>query len=75
MHSRMERNTQMLEVSNVSAKMKKFRIKDVSFTVPEGYITGLTGKNGAGKTTIMRLILDLVKKSAGSIDGERGLPC
>ena len=57
----------MLEVSHVAKKMKKFQIKDVSFTVPEGYITGLVGKNGAGKTTIIRLILDLTGKSKGSI--------
>lgn len=57
----------MLELKNVSKKMKNFQIRDVSFEVPEGYITGLVGKNGAGKTTLMNLILDRRKKDVGSI--------
>ncbi len=42
-------------------------LKGVSFHVHEKKITALTGKNGAGKTTILKLILGLEKPQAGSI--------
>jgi drug efflux transport system ATP-binding protein len=40
---------------------------DVSATVPAGGITGLVGPDGAGKTTLMRLMAGLLKASAGTI--------
>ena len=42
-------------------------------TIEEGQIVGLVGNNGAGKTTMMRLILDLIRADQGyaTIDGKR----
>ena len=37
--------------------------------LPEGRVTGLVGKNGAGKSTVLRLILGLVKPDEGSAGG------
>jgi ABC-2 type transport system ATP-binding protein len=42
-------------------------IKDLSFTVGEHSVFGLIGKNGAGKTTAMRMVLGLLKPSGGDI--------
>jgi ABC-2 type transport system ATP-binding protein len=41
-------------------------VKDISFTVQPGRITGFLGPNGAGKTTTLRLLLNLVTPTAGS---------
>ena len=37
--------------------------------LPEGRVTGLVGKNGVGKSTVLRLILGLVKPDEGSAGG------
>jgi sodium transport system ATP-binding protein len=49
-------------------------VRHVSFTAPDGAITGLLGPNGAGKTTTLRMIATLVEPSAGSarVDGFDG---
>jgi ABC-2 type transport system ATP-binding protein len=44
-----------------------FKLRDVTFTVPKGFITGFIGPNGAGKTTTIKLILGAVKPEAGEI--------
>jgi sodium transport system ATP-binding protein len=46
-------------------------VRQVSFTAPDGSITGLLGPNGAGKTTTLRMIATLVVPSRGSalVDG------
>ena len=46
-------------------------VRHVSFTAPDGAITGLLGPNGAGKTTTLRMISTLVEPSAGvaRVDG------
>jgi sodium transport system ATP-binding protein len=49
-------------------------VRHVSFTAPDGAITGLLGPNGAGKTTTLRMIATLVDPSSGSarVDGFDG---
>ncbi|QJR14989.1 ATP-binding cassette domain-containing protein [Usitatibacter palustris] len=46
-------------------------VRDVTFTAPDGRITGLLGPNGAGKTTTLRMISTLVAPTAGAavVDG------
>ena len=48
---------ELLVVEKVNKKYKDFSLKDISFTLPGGYILGLIGKNGAGKTTLMNCII------------------
>lgn len=56
-----------LRFENVSGRKKKLLIKNVSFTVENGYITGLIGHNGAGKTTLFRYVMDINEKYEGDI--------
>ncbi len=46
-------------------------VRDVSFTAPDGVITGLLGPNGAGKTTTLRMLAGLIQPDAGrmTVDG------
>lgn len=48
-------------------------VDDVSFNIDSGEIVGLLGHNGAGKTTIMRMLSGYLEPSAGSIE-IKGLP-
>jgi ABC-2 type transport system ATP-binding protein len=41
-------------------------VSDLSFTVQPGRVTGFLGPNGAGKTTTMRMLLGLVRPTAGT---------
>ena len=43
-------------------------LDDMSFTVPKGSIFGLVGRNGAGKTTIMRIMAGLQKPTTGAVE-------
>ena len=51
---------ELLVVEKVNKKYKDFSLKDISFTLPGGYILGLIGKNGAGKTTLMNCIIGAI---------------
>ncbi|SFS41711.1 ABC-2 type transport system ATP-binding protein [Marininema halotolerans] len=46
---------------------KKSVVQDLSFCLEEGELLGLIGPNGAGKSTTIRVILGLMKKTAGEI--------
>jgi len=60
---------------NVEGLSKSFgnvqAVKNVSFSAPDGQITGLLGPNGAGKSTTLRMLYTLLKPETGSaqIDG------
>lgn len=56
-----------LEIKNISKTYKSFKLDDVSFVLPSGHIMGLIGENGAGKSTIINCILDILEKDSGSI--------
>ncbi|WP_119326164.1 ABC transporter ATP-binding protein [Companilactobacillus musae] len=58
----------ILSVSNINKSFGKNKVIDnVSFELQKGDIYGLIGSNGAGKTTIMRLITQLSPLKSGSI--------
>lgn len=57
-----------LEVKNVSKNFSKFKIDNISFSLPKGYIMGFVGANGAGKTTTLKLILNMIKRDGGKIN-------
>lgn len=58
----------VLEVHHVQKSFgEKIVIDDVSFSVPENRICGFLGQNGAGKTTMMKMILGLMKHTGGKI--------
>ncbi|MBP1040141.1 ABC transporter ATP-binding protein [Vagococcus sp. BWB3-3] len=59
-------NESILVMNSVAKKFgKEEALKNISLTVHKGDIYGLIGRNGAGKTTIMKLITDLSKESSG----------
>ena len=50
----------VLTVDNISKKINsKTILQDVSFNLEKGEIVGLVGANGAGKTSLMKVILDI----------------
>lgn len=57
-----------LDVYGLTKRYSDFLLNDVSFTVPRGTIVGLIGENGAGKSTTIKTILNLIKKDAGQIE-------
>lgn len=57
----------MLKIQNMQKQYGDFSL-DVSMEIPEGRVTGLVGKNGAGKTTVIKSILGLVFPSSGTAE-------
>jgi ABC-2 type transport system ATP-binding protein len=58
---------EILSVQNLCKKYEKFTLKNVSFTLEQGYIMGFIGRNGAGKTTTLKSILRLVHPDSGQV--------
>ena len=57
-----------LVVDHISKSFGPVRALDgVSFSVEPGRIFGLLGANGAGKTTCMRIVLDILRADSGSV--------
>ena len=57
----------ILKVENLNKSYGDFSLTDVTFSLPEGCITGFIGMNGAGKTTTLRTLLGLAKRNSGNI--------
>lgn len=49
-----------IEIMNLSKNYCDFSLKEIKFSVPKGYVTGFIGKNGMGKTTVIKSILSLI---------------
>lgn len=57
----------ILQVDNLTKQYADFKLDHVSFSVPKGTIMGLIGENGAGKSTTINAILDLIRKDDGIV--------
>ncbi len=62
-----EKRRNILRVENVSFIYGKEVLRDVSFSIEEGDYLGIIGENGGGKTTLVKLILGILKPSKGKI--------
>ncbi len=56
-----------LNIKNLSKRYDDFALQDVTFSLPAGCIMGFIGENGAGKSTTINLILDLIEPDTGEI--------
>ena len=50
-----------IEIKKLKKNYQNFTLKDVNFSIPEGYVTGFIGRNGMGKTTTIKSILSLIQ--------------
>ncbi len=57
----------MLKLENVSKRRNSFRLENISFELPKGYIMGLIGENGAGKTTLLNILSGLYAMDSGAM--------
>lgn len=57
----------IVEVKDLRKEYPAFQLKDVSFSIRQGRITGFIGRNGAGKTTTIKSMLNLVHPDGGEI--------
>ena len=58
----------LLKISHPDKQIGALHLQDVSFTLEPGYIFGLIGRNGSGKTSLIRTILNLYHKDSGAIN-------
>ena len=56
-----------LEVKNLTKSFGTFTLRDVTFTLPMGGALGLVGENGAGKSTTIALLLNLLLRDGGEV--------
>jgi len=59
--------TNVVEFNNVTKSFKNFSLNDVSFSIKKGFVTGFIGANGAGKSTTIKLLMNLLRKESGEI--------
>ena len=56
-----------IEIKNLRKNLGNFSLKIDDLKVPEGFVTGFIGPNGSGKTTTIKLIMNMINKDQGTI--------
>lgn len=57
----------VIELRHVNEAFKGFELKDLSISVKKGFVTGFIGGNGVGKSTTIKLIMNLLQPDSGEI--------
>lgn len=59
---------EILKISNLCKKYEKFSLDNISFNLKKGEIMGYIGRNGAGKSTTFKCLLNFVHPDSGEIE-------
>ena len=57
----------VVELKNVTKKFKDFSVKNIDLQVKQGFVTGFIGANGAGKSTTIKMMMNLLRPDVGEI--------
>ncbi|KAA0769805.1 ABC transporter ATP-binding protein [Bacillus sp. BB51/4] len=57
----------VIELQNVSKSFKGFQINNFSMEVKKGFVTGFIGGNGSGKSTTIKMIMNLINPDSGNV--------
>ncbi|MBW8351172.1 ABC transporter ATP-binding protein [Bacillus sp. IITD106] len=57
----------VVELKNVTKKFKDFSVENIDLQVKKGFVTGFIGANGAGKSTTIKMMMNLLKPDAGEV--------
>lgn len=57
----------VVRVEKLNKKYSNFELKDISFNLEKGHIVGFVGRNGAGKSTTIKSMLNIVNKDSGEV--------
>nr|WP_106782818.1 ABC transporter ATP-binding protein [Lysinibacillus timonensis] len=57
----------VIELQHVNKTFKGFELKDISISVKKGFVTGFIGGNGVGKSTTIKLIMNLLQPDSGEV--------
>ncbi|MFS0783201.1 ABC transporter ATP-binding protein [Bacillus sp. 1P06AnD] len=57
----------VIEIKNVNKKFNDFELKDFSISIKKGFVTGFIGGNGDGKSTTIKLIMNILQPDSGEI--------
>ena len=57
----------VLEIRNLTKTYKDFVLDNLNLCLPKGHIMGFVGENGAGKSTTIKLILNIIHRDQGEI--------
>ncbi|MFF5994542.1 ABC transporter ATP-binding protein [Lysinibacillus sp. KU-BSD001] len=57
----------VIELRNVNKQFEGFQLKDFSLNVKKGFVTGFIGGNGVGKSTTIKIIMNLLRPDSGAV--------
>lgn len=57
----------VVELKNVTKKFKDFSVENIDLQVKKGFVTGFIGANGAGKSTTIKMMMNLLKPDVGKV--------
>ncbi|GAA0463766.1 ABC transporter ATP-binding protein [Alkalibacillus silvisoli] len=58
----------VVELKNVTKKFNGFSVNNIDFKVKKGFVTGFIGANGAGKSTTIKMMMNLLKPDEGEVN-------
>ena len=64
----MNNTENIMELQNVQKRYKGFILDGINLNLPRGLILGLIGPNGSGKTTTIKILMNIVKRSGGDVN-------